>query len=201
MAKGALALHQQQAGSAGPLGSRQYGPLYRPGRVVYPHRIERNPCAGDQDAGLARADEAGLDPGLAGGGGQFQAGAHFANGHVRPHRQNPLAGQARRQGRRHGQPLGFLAQIPNPLPRGLAGGGQGGVVAEAAMQATGQIQAGLQRHHQIAHHLGRHDPPRRGQPHHGYGPFGPWTLGPKQGQGLSQGGHDRHGAADAGERL
>ena len=191
MAQGTLALHQHERLGAGALGGLQHGRLDRPGGVVDAHRVERHPLAADQDAGLSGADEAGIEALPTGRSGQLQTGAHLAHRHVGAHRQQPPAGQGGAAGRGHLQSLGLAAQIPDPLARPTAGGGEAGIVGEAGVQAARQVQARLQRQQHIRLHLLRQASARRRQPHHR-------RLRPT-GQGRGHVGHHRNVAVDAGD--
>ena len=153
VADGALPLHQHQGIGPGPLGRVQHRLLHRPGGVINPHRIEGQPTSGDQNAGLARGHETGIDSGPQRGRLQLKAGAHLPHRHVGTHRQQASWRQGCCPGRSHHQVVGFAAQVPDPAAWPQQGR-QLGIIAQAAVEAIGHRQPRLQPHHQIGVEFG-----------------------------------------------
>ena len=187
VAEGALAFYQYPAAGITPGSSGQHRLLHGPSGVIHPHRIQGHPCSTDQNAGLARAHKAGIQPAPERRGLQLQAGAHLAHGHVAAHRQQAPAGQGCGAAGGHNQIQRFPAQIPNPGPA-LHQGRQGGVITQAGMEATGHREASPQGRRHIGVHGRGQTTAGGGQPHHGH-------LGP-MGQGLRHRSHDRHRPVD-----
>ena len=152
MAERPLPLHQHQGLRPGPGGHLKHRRLHGPGGVVDPHRIQRHSAAGDQDPRLAGAHKAGIQAPAQGLGLQLQAGAHLAYGHVGSHRQQPPAGQGGGPRCRHLQPLGLLAQVPDPLAGAAACRSQRRIIPQPTVQAAGQMQSCLEP----GQHIGAH---------------------------------------------
>jgi hypothetical protein len=71
----------------------QHQLLHSAAGVVHPHRIQGYPIAADEDPGLSGGQKAGAQAALQAGPVQFQAGGHFAHGHIGAHRQYPPTGE------------------------------------------------------------------------------------------------------------